>query len=205
MSRFSELKEQLHSAIKDTKDKIQDSEIYQDLKGKYDELDVQTKLYINIGSLALLLLFILGSVLSGISKVNSLKREIDDREELIGYLQKSADTIKQYKSQNQDLNADSASPLDQWAEGIITMSRIDKSRVEIGQERTGTEDKESKEVLVDLKLSQINLRQLTRLLFQFTDQGKSRNLNVKDLNIDTKADPTGYLDASVTIATYRAK
>jgi hypothetical protein len=188
-------------------DTIKESESYQQLKGKYDELDARTQIIIQLSIVGGFAFMILMSVLAGMAKVGGLKGDIDTREKLIGYLQQSSDTIKQYKMQAQAEAAslDSGGPLNQLALGVLGPSNIDGSRVEISNERDGAEDKQSKEVLVDVKLSQVNLRQITKFMFNITEQGRKRNVTIRDLNIDTKDDPSGYMDAAVTIAAYKVK
>lgn len=203
MEQLAKLKQKLKEAW----DSIQDSEAYQQIKTKYDDLDTQVKLYINLGAIGFLALIIMISVLSGLARVKGLKSEIDDKEVLIGYLQRSADSIKQMRAQAQaSLGApDLSSPLNTFAEGVFATSNIDRAKMEIAAERPGAEDKDSREVLVDIKLKQLNLRQIVRFLFNLTDQGKKRSLNIKELDIDTHGDPSGYMDAAITIASYRSK
>lgn len=184
---------------------VRESEAFQQIKGKYDELDSQAKVYVNLGALAAVILLIVLSVLIGMAKVNGLKSEIEEREELIGYLQRSADTIKQLRAQQSASNADTSSPLPTFVENVLSRAGLDRGKAEIGAEHPGAEEKDSVEMLLDVKLNQVNLRQLSQFLFQVTEQGAARGLNVKDLVVDTKGDPSGWLDASVTIATHRAK
>lgn len=186
---------------------IRDSEAFQQLKAKYDELDNQAKLYVNLGAVGAGVLLILVTVFVGIAKVNGLKSEINQREELIGYLQTSADTIKQLRNQQQSSRggADINAPLPTFVDVVLNSAGLDHGKVEVGSERPGTEDKETRETLLEVKLTQINLRQLQRFLFVVTDMGSVRGLNIKDLIVDTKGDPSGYIDASVTLASYKAK
>jgi hypothetical protein len=147
------------------------------------------------------------SILSGISKVNTLKSEMNEREEMIGYLQNSADNLKRLKAQFESSkgNQDLSSPLKAFAEGVSRQAGFeDSTKIEIGAERNGTEStKDIKETLLDIKLTQVNLKQLTRLLFELTDKGSARNLNIKDLSVNTK-DGTGVLDVTMVVATYTA-
>lgn len=184
---------------------IRESEAFQQIKGKYDELDGQTKVYVNLGAIAAVVFLIFLSLLIGMAKVNGFKSEIEEREELIGYLQRSADTIKQLRAQQTASNADTSSPLPTFVENVLSRAGLDRGKAEIGAEHPGAEEKETVEMLLDVKLNQVNLRQLSQFLFQVTEQGAARGLNIKDLVVDTKGDPTGWLDASVTIATHRAK
>ncbi len=186
-------------------DNVRDSEIYQQLKQKYDELDSQTKFYIHAGALGLGVIFLLTTVLLGYSKVSTLKKNLNEKEEIIGQLQRTADTLTQLKQLAARQQADVSSPTPALIESIVTTSGIVREKVEIDSEKLGHEDKQSKEFLVEVKLTQINLKQLTRFLFHLTTQGTSRHLNIKDLTVDTKNDPTGYLNAEVIVATYRAK
>lgn len=139
------------------------------------------------------------------SKVNGLKAAIEEREDLIGYLQRSADNIKQFKAQQASSNTDVSSPLPTFVESVISRAGLDRGKTEIGAEHPGTEEKESVEMLLDVKLSQVNLRQLSQFMFQATEMGSGRGLNIKDLIVDTKNDPTGFLDATVTLAAHKAK
>lgn len=203
MARLDELKAKLSALW----EKIRESELYQDLKSKYDELDSQKKLWINLGAAGACVLLVLSTIFGGMAKVNSLQNEIDEHEELIGYLQRSGDSLKQLKAQQTTSrgSVDVTSPLPAFVETIVTSSGLDKGKVEIGPEKAGKEEKDVREALVEVKLTQVNLRQVTRLLFNLTDQGAPRNLNIKDLSIDTKGDAAGYLEALITVAAYKGK
>lgn len=197
----------LKAALGELWEKIKESEAYLQVKAKYDELDPQTKLYINLGSIGAILLVVVISVIGGVAKVNGLASDIDRREELIGYLQISAENLKQLKEKQEAArgNADVSSPLPTFVENVSTSSGLNPDKLVLGLEKPGQEMKGAKESLLEVKLTQINLKQLTRLLFNLTDQGSARNLNIRDLTVDTKSDPTGYLDATFMIATYQAK
>lgn len=188
-------------------EKIRDSEAYQQIRGKYDELDSQTKLYVNLGAVAGTVLFVFLTLVVSMAKLNGLKNDINEREELIGYLQRSSDQIKQLKAQQASTRGlDTSSPLSQFVSNVATSNRIDPSKVEVSSERPGVApDKDTLETLLDIKLNQVNLRQITQFLFALTDQGSARGLNIKDLTVDTKGDPSGWMDANLTVAAYKAK
>ncbi|MGE4233800.1 MAG: hypothetical protein AB7F43_10760 [Bacteriovoracia bacterium] len=204
MARLDNLRQKLDLLL----DKIRDSESYQQIKSKYDELDAEQKLYANLVGIAAVLGLIVISVFYGMVKVSSLKAQINEREELIGYLQNAADNIKQMKAQSagkKSAGVDPGASLENAIETIATNAGINPEKLEIGKESTGDEDKTSKELLVDVKMAQTNLRQVTRFLFALTDQGKQKGIVIKNLGIDTKNDPSGYLDASFTVASYVSK
>lgn len=203
MSKLDDFK----TRMGETWEKIKDSEAIQQIKARYEELDPQTKLYVNLGGVAGMMLLILITVFSGIAKVNSLKSDMNDREELIGWLQRSGDTLKQLKAQQEAMrgNKDMNSPLNTFVQSVGNGAGVNPDKIEVAAERSGRDTKDAKEFLADVKMNQVNLRQVTRLLFNLTDQGAPRNLVVRDLSIDTKNDPTGWLDVSFTVATWKAK
>lgn len=194
------------SKLAEALDAIRDSEAFQQVKGRYDELDSQAKLYVNLGAVALVVFFVFFTILLGMAKLSRMKSDINEREELIGYLQRSSDQIRQLKAQQSaSRGVDTTSPLPEFVGNVLMAAKIAEDKAEIGQERTGAQDKETVEALLDVKLSQVNLRQITQFLFTLTEQGSARSLNIKDLTIDTKSDPSGWMDAAVTISSYRAK
>lgn len=207
MSRLDEIKEKMHSAFSDTLVRIKDSEAYQQLAARWDELDDQKRFSIQLGAVALFFIGILTSVFGSIASLNNLKRTIEERESLIGYLQTSAEEIKRYKALSlADMNTAAAmNALPVLAEAVIKLANIETSHVQIGSEQDGTEDKKSKEKLLEVKFNQINLRQLVKFMHHFADQGKAKSVYVKSVTIDTKEDPSGYMDAVVTIAGFIPK
>lgn len=188
---------------------IRDSEAYQQIKAKYDELDSQTKLYVNLGAVAGVVFVIFLSMVIGMAKLRGMKSDLDDREELIGYLQRSADQIKTLRAaQNSSHGSDLSSPLGQFVTNVLVSmatTRIDPTKVDVGSEKPGEQDKDSVETTLDVKMTQVNIRQITNFLFELTQQGSARGLNVKNLSIDTKGDPSGWMNATMTLATYKAK
>ena len=186
-------------------DKVRESDVYHQIKSKYDELDSQAKVYVNLGGVAALALVVLLTVFVGLAKVNGLKSRINENEETIGYLQRSADTIRQLKAQQSTTLGDVSSPLPTLIDMALQRAGLDPAKADIGAEHPGAEEKESVEMLLDVKLEQVNLRQLSQFLFVLTEQGSARKLNIKNLVVDTKNDPSGWLDASVTVAAFKAK
>ena len=195
------------SRASDLIQKIKDSDAYLELKQRYEDLDAQTKVYIGFGTAGGLLILLICTVVFPISKLNSIKAEINDKEATIAYLQKSSDQIKQLKLQQQQAGqgADLSSPLPLFIQSIVSASGADPEKLDIGGERVGTVDKDSQEVMVDVRMNQTNLRMVNKILFNITDRGSVRGLNIKDLNMDTKGDPNGYMDASFTVASFKAK
>ncbi len=203
MSKLDDLK----SKINDFWDNITESEPYQELEAKWDELDSRVKFNIQLGAMGLVVFGIIFSVFAGMGRVNELKRNIEEKDTLIGYLQNSADEIKRLRTQSaSNLSISAASMnLNEIAESTLPASNIDPSRAEISPERQGNEDKNAKEVLVDVKFTQVNIRQIVKFMYNITQSGKAKSVYIRDLNIDTKEDPTGYMDAALTVAGFVPK
>ncbi len=203
MSKLDDFKNKLSQSW----DQFKESETYRSIADKYDELDSKTKLAINLGVLGFSILFILTTVITGMSKVSGLSSEINDWEETIGYLQRSSDNIKQLKAQQEanQGNKDTQSELNQFVEEISRNSGFNAEKINVAAERPGKELKEAKEVLVDVKINQINIEQLTKFMFDLTEQGSPRSLSIKELSVDAKPDQSGWLEASMTVVAYKTK
>jgi len=61
----------------------------------------------------------------------------------------------------------------------------------------------SKESLIDISLHHVNIKQVVRFAF-FLENG-SRAVKVRNMTIDTKSDPTGYMDASLSVSAFSFK
>ncbi len=188
-------------------EKIRDSEIYQQLKLKYDELDSQSKLYVNLGAVGGVVLAVFLSLVVSMAKLNGLKSEINEREELIGYLQRSSDQIKQLQAaqHNSHNQSDTSSPFGTLVNNSLQTLNIDPAKADVGSEHPGTQTKTATESLLDVKLTQVNLRQIQQLLFSLSEQGALRSISIKDLTVDTKGDPSGWMDASFVVSTWKEK
>ena len=186
---------------------IRDSETYQQLKLKYDELDSQTKLYVNLGTLGGVIFAVFLSLVISMAKLNGLKSEINDREELIGYLQRSSDQIKQAQAAQRNSNntGDTTSPFGTLVNNALQTLNIDPAKAEVGSEHPGTQTKTAAETLLDVKLTQVNLRQIQALLFTLGEEGAPRSVSFKDLTVDTKGDPSGWMDANFVVSTWKEK
>lgn len=203
MSKLDDIK----SKLRDLRDSVANSEAFQELAEKWDELDSRVKFKIQLGAMGGVVFLVLFSVFASISNVNGLKRSLEEKDALIGYLQNSADEIKQLRSQStNNLTANAASsPLNSIAETVLPMANIDASRAVISPEREGSEDKNTKEVLVDVKFTQVNIRQIVKFMYNIAETGKAKSVYIRDLNIDTKEDPAGYIDAALTVAGFIPK
>ena len=70
-------------------------------------------------------------------------------------------------------------------------------------ERPGTAREGSKEALAQLSVKRINVKQLTRLMFQI--ENGARPVKVRNLTVDVNPDQSGYMDATLQISAYTLK
>lgn len=203
MSRLDDLKASLKQAV----DRVRESDAYTQLRARYDELDVQKKLYIKLGVVAASVLLVIGSVFGGLVRVASLKSNIDEKEALIGYLNQTADTLKQLRQRqaSPEGNADLSGPLNVFVESVVEDVGIDEGKRTVSAESVGDQDKTTQEVTVDVKLSDVNLRQVTKALFEVINRGSTRGVTVTSLDIRARDDFSGWMDASFTVSLYKAK
>ena len=57
---------------------------------------------------------------------------------------------------------------------------------------------QAKEAMFDLKLKHVTIRQVVRYAFFLESGGKP--VKLRNLTIDTKGDPSGYLDATLAVS-----
>ncbi len=201
---FYKIKDKLQNLL----DKFQETQLYQNLKNRYDELDYQQKLYLNLIGLGGGVIFFFVFFFSFLGGLASLKSEIDDKQLMTQYLQDSANQIRTLKATKLSARGpDLGLPLNQFIETLAQSAGLNTKTLDISKEleKPYEKDKNITEAEVDVKMQKTNLRAVTRLLFKITEQAKLKNLNVKNLQIDTKADPEGFLDATMTIVSYKRK
>ncbi len=195
---------------------VRDSEAVQgaisQVRTKYDELDQTQRRYVNYGIVGGILVLIVSTVLYGVGKVALTKSELADKEELITYLQQSADTIARLQAQQieQDGGFDANSSLDQMVTSIVSAAGFDPAKIQTTPEKTNNTikdgNREFTEQTSEVTMTQVNIRQVSKLLFEITDKGANRKLTIKNLKIDTKGDTVnGFLDSQFTISYYKAK
>jgi len=77
-------------------------------------------------------------------------------------------------------------------------SGIDKSGITASPEKAGESSEQTKETLVDLNLKHVSIKQVVN--FAVALESGARPVKLRNLQIDTKADPTGYMDATLSVS-----
>jgi hypothetical protein len=81
-----------------------------------------------------------------------------------------------------------------------TRAGVDPAAVEVSAEKPGTSAGETKESLFDVQLKHVSIRQVVN--FAFGLETADKPVKVRTLSIDTNADPTGYMDATLSVSAF---
>ena len=188
-------------------DRLQEQAWFQQLRAKWDELDAQSRLYLQwagaVAGAALVLWIFAGTAW----KVHSIKTEISEKDELIRMIQSATEELAELKDQ---IPADPsgaagtvATPLKDYLSTVASGAGISPSALGLDNEKAGTSREGSKETLAQVTLKKINLKQMVRFLFQM-ENGK-RPVKVRNLSIETHADQSGYMDATIQVSAFTLK
>jgi hypothetical protein len=182
-------------------DFITGQEWFQKLKGKWEELDPQSKSYLKIAATAtgtLLFLYLIFGSLWGIHK---LKKELAEKSDLLLMIHNANDEMHRLH-ENGSIAPDQAppGPWNAYFETIATSSGIDKSILTLSPEKTGPTADIAKESIFDLSLKKTTIRQIVKFAY-FLENG-TRPVKLRGISVDTGADPTGYMDATLSVSAF---
>lgn len=184
-------------------DRITEQAWFQELKGKWDELDPQSRLYLQIAGSVTSVVLVLGGAGSFVWSVHSLKRELTEKSELLSQLQSSNEELRRLKESTASLSGASTGANDPWQPyltNIAASSGVPKESVTVSDEKKGSGSEQVKESLFEINLKHVNLRQVVRFAFAL-DSG-TRPVKTRNLLVDTQGDPAGYMDATLSISAF---
>ena len=186
-------------------DKIQEQPWFQSLRSKWDELDAQSRLYLQgaaaVGGLLLLGWLVLGTWW----RVHSIRNEIADKDEIIRKIQSATaerDALKARIPAGRDTSPDSQ-PWPAYFESAAASAGVDKSALEVSPESGGTSGELADEYFYELSLKKVNAKQLAKFLFQ-AENGR-RPAKIRKLSVETAPDMSGALDARLSMVVYKMK
>lgn len=184
-------------------ERIAEQQWVQELKGKWDELDPQSKNILRIGfalgSAALVVLLILSAFWS----VHSIKSELGEKNNLLRLIQNSSDELKQLKAGISPTVMTPEKELGSWPsyfEGILFPLGLEKENLSITNERLGQTTEHSKETQIDVTIKHINVKQLVRMIHAL--EGGSRAVKLRNLSVEEKIEGSGYLDATLNLSAF---
>lgn len=191
-------------------DQLSDQVWFQELKSKWEELTPQSRQYIKYGAVLLVLLLCLGFVIRSAWSVRSIKKEIAEKQAIIQLIQSANDELRRIKDSTPSLAIGSghtgsgdAQPWPAYIDSVLSASNIDKSASTVTPEKAGAKSDLSQEALIELSLKRVSIRQVVRLMHHL--ETGTRPIKVRNITIDTKADPTGYMDATLHLSAFSIK
>jgi hypothetical protein len=189
-------------AINKVSDWLNEQEWFGQLKGKWEELDPQSRIYLKAGGLGGTLVVLMFVVLGAVWSVHSLKSELADKTELLGNIQIANEELRRLREETSGAAAGGGGtgPWTAYFETVGTGAGMDKSTLSISAEKPGEVTDQAKETLFDLSLKHVNIKQVVRLAFGL--ENGSRPVKLRNLSIDTRNDPEGYMDATLAISAF---
>lgn len=173
---------------------------FQQLKAKWEELDPQSRGYLKVATVALTALLILYLVLSSVWNVHRLKQELSDKTELLTLINSANDEAKRLHESGSTPSAADTGTWSTYFESMAGNSGLDKSTMTVSNEKAGTGGTVAKESLFDISLKKVTIRQVVKLAY-FLESG-SRPVKLRNISIDTNADPSGYLDSTLSVSAF---
>lgn len=195
-------------------DKLQDQVWYQQGKAKWDELDANTRTAIKYGSLGLTIVGTLALVTVSALSVHGKKTDLDEKLALVQKIQSAQDELRKLKEVTSSAGVSAADePWQGYFELQASNSGVDPTTLKVIGEKPlsapppkkGEKKEESRmnEVLVDLSLTKVNLRQLVKFVFNVENGG--RTAKVRKLEVVTQPDESGYLDVTLAVSGFSLK
>jgi hypothetical protein len=190
-------------------DQLQDQQWYQEGRTKWEELDPQSRTYLKFGGAGALAVAAMFLVFSAYLSVRSIRTELTDKNDLINVIQSANDEMRRLKestpgaSQGGRPGEDDKAPWPQYLESTAGSAGIDKASLTISNEKAGATTDMAKETLMDITVKHVNIKQVVR--YAFSLENGARPVKLRNLSIDTKNDPSGWIDASLSISGFTLK
>ena len=187
--------ERFKSELNDT---LESQAWYQELRSKWEEVDPQTRLYVQAGSFAAGVLLLVGTSLGFVLHVYGLKHEISEKSDLLQMVRSAQDELERMRTQT----SGSGSETIQWApliEAQATQAGLDKSQVNVSPEKPIAKSNPSNESLIEIELKKLNLKRLIR--FAVALETHPQPIRERTLQIDAK-DPEGWLSGKMSVSVF---
>jgi hypothetical protein len=195
-------RERIKEWIDQAVESIQEQVWFQQLKAKWEELDPQSRIYLKFAGVGAGILLAILFIFSSIWSVHSLRNELIEKQSLLSAIQNANDEISRLRSTAPGGGRQEAegSPWVGYFESLTTTSGVDKASLTIDNEKGGTSGDQSKEVLFDLNLKHVNIKQIVR--YAFAVENGQRPVKLRNMVIDTKGDPAGFLDSTLSVSAF---
>jgi hypothetical protein len=202
-----DIKNSIRSAFAGASAKVQDAAWFQQIKSKWEELDPQSRLYLSIAGMALVALLSLSGIASAVWSVQSLKRELADKHDLMNLIQTANDEMRRLRdlvpAAAQGGMEGEGGNWTAYFEAKAGPATVSKEALAVSEEKSGGSSDLGKESLFTLSLKKVSIRQVVRYAFQL--ENGQRPIKLRSLSIDTQQDPAGYMDATLAVSAFSLK
>jgi len=177
-------------------------EWFQQIKARWEELDHQSRSYFKFAGFGFAFLMVIVILLSSIWSVHSLKVELSEKRSLLNVIQSANDEMRRLKdaAPNAGQASRDGGPWSSYFETLASTAGVDKGSISVSSEKPGTSNEQTKEALFDVTLKHVNIKQVIR--YAFSVENGQRPVKLRNLQIDTKSDPTGYLEATLALSAF---
>jgi len=189
---------------------LNEQEWFQQLKGKWEELDPQSRLYLKYGSAGAAILMGLLMVISSVSSVYSLKSEIAEKTDLLNLIRTANEELSNLRRQTggarisvgKDKGIKKEINWKQYLEKTAVGAGMSKDSLVVSTPKPGQSGELATESLLDVKLTKVSIKQVVRYAFQL--ENGTEPVKLRHLTIDT-LDAMGYLDANFSLSAFTLK
>ncbi|MEK7690903.1 MAG: hypothetical protein AAB425_07770 [Bdellovibrionota bacterium] len=185
------------------KEWLVEQEWFIQLREKWQELSPEQQQYAKMGGLGSGSAVLLGIVISSISSTHALKSELESKMELNQLILTAAQEMKRLKDSGSATGAGRSPDKGPWPDYLKSRgdaAGVAREAIEVSSEKSGGKTELVKESLFDVNLKKIGIKQIIRMAFQL--ENGPRPVKLRNLTIDTKLDPEGYMDARMAISAF---
>ena len=181
-------------------EKLLEQSWFLELKGKWEELDAQSRFYLKTVSGVAAALAVLGLLVTSIYSVYSKKSEYKAKSELLLMLQSANEELRSLRESTSG-TAGATAATGNWKQYFETTAEslgLDKANIAVSPEKPGASTDTIKEELIDVSLNHVNIKQIVNYTFNL--ESGTRPVKLRNLTIDTKSDPSGYMNATLALS-----
>lgn len=185
-------------------DWLNDQEWYQELKMRWDALSSEQKQYARLGGLAGAFALVGFFFYSVMTTLGSVRSDFEEKEGLLRMVEKAQQEradLKRRTGTHSLSEADNPN-WNQYFQQTASTSGIESSALNIESPKSGKSSALSKELLYQIKVNHVGIRQLQKFLF-YLETGRNP-IKLRNLQILTQ-DAEGYLNARVAVSAFDFK
>lgn len=179
-------------------DKLSEQEWFQQLKGKWEELDPQSRSYLKMAGFASAVMLFLYMTFSSIWTVHQLKKDLADKTDLLNVIQNANEELRRLRESGSPQASADTGPWNAYFETTATPLGIEKSMLTISADKPGASSDIAKESLYDIAMKKVTIKQIIKYAYQLENGG--RPVKLRNLTMNTNADPEGYMDATLSVS-----